>query len=604
MRSPLLFWASFLLLYDGLISHVLGEHAGFQGDRVLGLPYRYGEQPLHESYSGHITVRTWTPPGALPDSGQAKLFYWYFPAIAPKVESPPLLLWLQGGPGSSSMVGLFTEMGPLELTDDGEFVRRNVTWANEYDLLFVDQPAGTGFSSVSPPANLTLDDLYPLARRLPANVTNAWRAKYPERVEKYAMIESPLSKEFIVAEAQSILHNLTLPVNQWPAHIRPFVRKLVDGLSARPSKIGDALRAQRQAAGFASLDGHSAVGEMLIPSAEAIADPFLVNKGYRPQIQAKSIWERVGLSDDENDDFVNGYATNMRGVGKDMWTFLQKFFARRPELQSRAFYIMSESYGGKYVPGVATYIEQKNEELLKGATDGQIIRLQGVLIGNSFVHPPLQVLAHGGIGFAWGLFDADQADTVDLLAFKAASYALTGDLEMGNEMRLMLFDYYRNVTGDVNSYDIRKRNHKYKRSYLTRGLNQQAVRRALHSEAIPYSHDWGVYYYLARDIMRTTAPLFPYLLEHGLEVQLVQGQFDFRDGVAGNTLWINEAQWNGKLAFAEADRQQWWLGKELLGYARRGGRLTHRVVLNAGHMAPGDQPEACQDMVDRFVGSS
>ncbi|PIA14990.1 peptidase S10, serine carboxypeptidase [Coemansia reversa NRRL 1564] len=601
MHFTVLFWAV-LLLYEGLVSNVLGEHIDFKEDRVLGLPYRYGEQPVHESYSGHITVRTWTPPGALPDSGQAKLFYWYFPAIAPKIEKPPLLLWLQGGPGSSSMIGLFTEMGPLELTDDGEFFRRNVTWANEYDLLFVDQPAGTGFSSVSPPANLTVDDLYPLARRLPENVTSAWRAKYPGRVDKYAMIESPMSKEFIVAEAQDMLYNMTLPVSQWPAHIRPFVRKFMDGLSARSSKIANILRAQWEAVGSTSLDGQATFGELLVPSVDNIADPFLVNNGYRPRAQAKSIWETIGLSNDENDDFVNGYATNMRGVGKDMWTFLQRFFARRPELQSRAFYIMSESYGGKYAPGIATYIEHKNEELAKGVADGQIIKLQGVLIGNSLVHPPLQVLAHGGIGFAWGLFDADQADTVDLLAFKAASYALTGDLEMGNEMRLMLFDYYRNVTGDVNSYDIRLRNHKYKRTYLDRGLNQQAVRRALHSENIPYSHDWGVYYYLAKDIMRTTAPLFPYLLERGLQMQLVQGQFDFRDGVAGNTLWINEAQWDGKKAFAEADRQQWLLGKELLGYARCGGRLTHRVVLNAGHMAPGDQPKACQDMVDLFVG--
>ncbi|KAJ2259636.1 hypothetical protein EV176_006859, partial [Coemansia sp. RSA 451] len=102
------------------------------------------------------------------------------------------------------------------------------------------------------------------------------------------------------------------------------------------------------------------------------------------------------------------------------------------------------------------------------------------------------------------------------------------------------------------------------------------------------------------DIMRTTAPLFPHLLERGLDVQLVQGQFDFRDGVAANTLWINEAQWGGRKQYVMADRQHWSLGKELAGFVRSGGNLTHRVILNAGHMAPGDQPEACQDMVDRF----
>ncbi|KAJ2329545.1 hypothetical protein IWW51_000544 [Coemansia sp. RSA 2702] len=586
----------------GIAVCALGD-SSYQADRVRGLPYKSGEQPVHESYAGHITVRTWSPRDAPPDSGQAKLFYWYFPAIAPKTADPPLLLWLQGGPGSSSMVGLFTEMGPFDLTDDGEFVRRNITWANEYDLLVVDQPAGTGFSSVTPAANLTLDDLYPLAQQLPANVVDAWRAKYPKSVDHYANIESPMTVEYIVGQAHEVIRNLTQPAERWPWYKRPFVKKLVRLLSVRDANVPRYLASQWAADSHFAVAEADASNEFVIPTPWDTADPYLVNSGYRPTAQAKTIWEKIGLPNDDADDFVDGYATNMRAVGKDMWTFMQAFFDRRPELRARDFYILSESYGGKFVPGIAAYIEQKNEQLaeLKESANEQAIRLRGVLIGDSLVHPPLQILAHGGIGFAWGLLDADQADTVDLLAFKAASHTLDGDLEMGNAVRLLLFDFYRNVTGGVNWYDIRKRNHQYKRSYLDRGLNQQVVRRALHSEDIAYGKDWGVYYYLTKDIMRTTAPLFPFLLERGLKVQLAQGQFDFRDGVAANTLWINEAQWGGKKQFAMADRQQWWLGKELVGYDRSGGNLTHRVILNAGHMAPGDQPKACQDMVDRFA---
>ncbi|KAJ2449219.1 hypothetical protein EV183_005011 [Coemansia sp. RSA 2336] len=587
---------------------VFGD-SSYQADRVKGLPYRYGEQPLHESYAGHISVRTWTPPGGAPDSGQAKLFYWYFPAIAPKTADPPLLLWLQGGPGSSSMIGLFTEMGPFDLTDDGEFVRRNVTWANEYDLLVVDQPAGTGFSSVVPAANLTLDDLYPLARQLPKNVVDAWRAKYPLDVSEYSSIESPMTTEYIIGQAREMLRNLTLPLEHWPWYKRPFLQKLVSSLGVRDTDIPRYLAdSQMYHHGPMKVAEANTNDEFAITHYHGRkSDRYFVNTGYGANANgAKSIWERIGLSNDETNDFVDGYATNMRAVGKDMWTFLQKFYDMRPELRSRDFYILSESYGGKYVPGIAAVIEQKNEELaaLQGSGLDRPIKLRGILIGNSLVHPSLQVLAHGGIGFAWGLLDVDQADAVDLLAFKAAGYALDGDLEKGNAMRLLLFDYYRNVTGGVNWYDIRKRNHKYKRTYLDRGLNQQVVRRALHSSNIPYGKDWGVYFHLSRDIMRTTAPLFPYLLERGLRVQLAQGQFDFRDGVASNTLWINELQWGGRKRFAMADRQQWWLGKELVGYVRSGGNLTHWVILNAGHMAPGDQPEACLNMVESFVAGS
>ncbi|KAJ2228189.1 hypothetical protein H4R99_003731 [Coemansia sp. RSA 1722] len=584
-----------------------GSKQEYTEDRVMGLPYRAGEQPLHESYAGHITVRTWTPEGGAPkDSGKANLFYWYFPAIAPKVEDPPLLLWIQGGPGSSSMIGLFTEMGPLELTDDGEFYRRNLTWANEYDFLVVDQPVGTGFSSVQPRANLTLDDLYPLAKMLPKDQQDAWRAKYPGDTVNHRIIESPMTKEFIVSEAQKIHGELSNPMTRWPARVHPFLKKfhsIVGTRHADPFGISGMHRERNQVLVHHASDGSRDLG---MYAAGQPTDPYLVNSGYGPEgmppLAGKnsSIWEKIGLGSDESGDFVNGYATNMRGVGRDMWTFLQEFFNRRPALRKRDFYIFSESYGGKFVPAIATYIDQKNAELEK--SDRRAINLRGVSIGNSLVHPPLQILAHGGLGFAWGLLDSAQADIVDLLAFKAINHTLNGDLKVGGAVRLLLFDYFRNVTGGINWYDIRQRNHMYKRAYLGNGLNNPVVRKALHSTDIAYESDWGVYYHLSEDIMRTTAPMIPYLLER-YPVDLGQGQFDFRDGVASNTLWINELKWTGRKSFATADRQQWRLGKELAGYKRSGGNLTHWTVLDAGHMSPGDQPEFCLDMVEHIVSS-
>ncbi|KAJ1993844.1 hypothetical protein GGI25_000987 [Coemansia spiralis] len=598
-----------LVLILGLGHSALGDSFSadsFDEDRVAGLPYRYGEQPLHESYAGHITVRTWTPTeGGAPDSGKAKLFYWYFPAITPKVAEPPLLLWIQGGPGSSSMIGLFTELGPLELTDDGEFYRRNVSWANEYDLLIVDQPAGTGFSSVTPQKNLTLNDLFPLAKRMPADVFKKWEESYSGNVNQYRDIKSPIFAEFAVAEARRALEALLMPSKRWSNSMLHFVdkfEKIVGARDSRALKMDTLLSRINKYEAYMEADRSKDLGALLSFDAE---DLYLVNSGYGSENnkKEKSVWEQIGLSANESGDFVDGYVTNMRAVGKDMWTFMQTFYSRRPELRKRDFYIFSESYGGKFVPAIAAYFIQKNEEATSKTSELNI-NLRGVSIGNSWVHPLLQILVHGTIGFAWGLLDADQADVMDLLAFKALNHAMDGDLDEANIARLLMFDYYKNVTDGVNWYDIRMRNHKYKRTYLDRGLNQQAVRKALHSEDIAYEKDWGVYYHLTKDIMRTSAPLFPYLLEKGIPVQLAQGQFDFRDGAAGNTLWINELEWKDKQSFAQADRQKWWLQKELAGYERSGGLLTHRIVLNAGHMSPGDQPEACLDMVKRFVGST
>ena len=49
------------------------------------------------------------------------------------------------------MMGLFLENGPYWIADDGSLHTRNASWNNNFDVLYVDQPAGTGFSVASGP---------------------------------------------------------------------------------------------------------------------------------------------------------------------------------------------------------------------------------------------------------------------------------------------------------------------------------------------------------------------------------------------------------------------------------------------------------------------
>jgi vitellogenic carboxypeptidase-like protein len=67
----------------------------------------------------------------------------------------PTLIWLNGGPGESSQWGNFNEMGPLtvrrKLVGTGlEVVVNKNSWNREYNLLFIDQPVGTGLSYADP----------------------------------------------------------------------------------------------------------------------------------------------------------------------------------------------------------------------------------------------------------------------------------------------------------------------------------------------------------------------------------------------------------------------------------------------------------------------
>ncbi|KAH9257677.1 hypothetical protein BASA81_004135 [Batrachochytrium salamandrivorans] len=73
-------------------------------------------------------------------------FFWFFESRS-KPKSDPLVLWLTGGPGCASELALFAENGPCTLDKLGEKTINNPhSWNSNANLLFVDQPSGTGFS--------------------------------------------------------------------------------------------------------------------------------------------------------------------------------------------------------------------------------------------------------------------------------------------------------------------------------------------------------------------------------------------------------------------------------------------------------------------------
>eukprot|EP00752_Nemacystus_decipiens_P007197 g6446.t1 len=74
----------------------------------------------------------------------------YFFWMAESQDSPnedPLVLWLTGGPGCSSTLALLAENGPCTVNDDGETTSPNPSsWNKRANVIWVDQPAGVGFS--------------------------------------------------------------------------------------------------------------------------------------------------------------------------------------------------------------------------------------------------------------------------------------------------------------------------------------------------------------------------------------------------------------------------------------------------------------------------
>mgnify|MGYP004505274345 CR=1 FL=1 len=82
------------------------------------------------------------------DVGAKHIFFWYFESQG-KPSEDPLLLWLTGGPGGSGMIGMLQENGPCLINEFGNgTVYNKYGWSKNANIIYVDQPAGVGFSYV------------------------------------------------------------------------------------------------------------------------------------------------------------------------------------------------------------------------------------------------------------------------------------------------------------------------------------------------------------------------------------------------------------------------------------------------------------------------
>jgi carboxypeptidase C (cathepsin A) len=129
------------------------------------------ERPHHmfsdsfNEYSGYLLANA---------SAGSQLFYWFVESQNDPVNDP-LVLWLQGGPGCrfvtlrvcgafsqiirlhSSMIGLFNELGPYVVQSNLTLEPNPYSWNQIANVLFLDQPVGTGFSYWQSPDGLVVN---------------------------------------------------------------------------------------------------------------------------------------------------------------------------------------------------------------------------------------------------------------------------------------------------------------------------------------------------------------------------------------------------------------------------------------------------------------
>ncbi|XP_056134183.1 cathepsin A-like [Lampris incognitus] len=118
-----------LLLLSGF-----GSRAQYAPDEVTRLP-GMSFRPAYRQWSGYLSAG----PGKF-------LHYWFVTSQRDPVKDP-LVLWLNGGPGCSSLDGFLSENGPFHVNDDGATLYENkCSWNKIANILYLESPAGVGYS--------------------------------------------------------------------------------------------------------------------------------------------------------------------------------------------------------------------------------------------------------------------------------------------------------------------------------------------------------------------------------------------------------------------------------------------------------------------------
>nr|CAI5866225.1 unnamed protein product [Callosobruchus analis] len=119
-----------------LILTPLLEQGKIEEARTAATVHLSGKAKKIRSYAGYFTVNK---------KYNSNLYFWFFPSNGDHTKDP-VLLWLQGGPGASSMYGLLEESGPIAVNKDLQLDIRNYSWTNNHSVIYIDNPVGVGFS--------------------------------------------------------------------------------------------------------------------------------------------------------------------------------------------------------------------------------------------------------------------------------------------------------------------------------------------------------------------------------------------------------------------------------------------------------------------------
>ncbi len=558
--------APFLALALLLFSLASGTAQG-QGQeefRVNNLPGLAAE-PAFAQYAGHLPVN---------EQFGDQLFFWFFESQQ-SPASDPLVVWLSGGPGCSSISAMFDENGPFQLRGEGGDIRLQgnpFSWNARANIIYLDQPVGTGLSYSA--SNTFAKNQYELNRHFYEFLRQFYKV-FPE----YA--NSPL---YITGES-------------YAGHMIPGFAQYILEQNGKAGAVPINLQGLAIGNGWIDPEGQR----------RALPDIFyaagLIEASRRDE--AKRIFE-AAVAGGGVPPVADFYPAKIEGYTfpeippQQPYPGLVLPAALASDPQAMRLAATLNPYTGKYLNAVLslkdfiTVIDCIGEG---PAALRQLLpmELAVVFLDHSYHHLVFQFFLERLISYTE--HNGNYVNLMDVL-----NYGPTIFVGLPTEW----------PEGDA---------------IFTEYMNRQDVRQALNAESYPYPRTAAcnpmvsyVFNYMNSDFQKSFLFLYPEVLR-SVPVLFYNGHNDLICSAVATAEFLLEMvddrlvpYFPGKEAYRQAPYQAWVVPEEVTGYdgvtrmrekrygySKQAGNLHFLNVLDASHMVPLSKPEAAQTLLNNFI---
>ncbi|KAL3651652.1 hypothetical protein CASFOL_004654 [Castilleja foliolosa] len=182
-------------------------------DKIKSLPGQ-PEGIKFNQYGGYVTV----------DQKAGRALYYYFVEAQNYAQASPLVLWLNGGPGCSSLAyGAMQELGPFRVMSDGKTLFENkYAWNKAANVLFLESPAGVGFSYSKKMTDNTSGGDKKTAKDNYVFLVN-WLERFPEYKNRDFYIAGESYAGYYVPELAHIILNQNKKANMLPVKLNGII---------------------------------------------------------------------------------------------------------------------------------------------------------------------------------------------------------------------------------------------------------------------------------------------------------------------------------------------------------------------------------------------